>query len=198
MGVFLSARRNFFTISSTLTMLAPALSARTEDACTAGPSAMGSVKGMPSSITSAPAAGSFSRIAKLVSMSGSPAVMKGTKAARPSFFSASNLAANLLMRKSGSYFFTKRMRDGKDVLVAASGKAHGDELILLHLTRDPCDMGDGMRRFQRRNDALQLGQQHEGVQRLLVGDGEILHPADILEPAMLRPHAGIVQPRRDG
>ena len=38
-------------------MVAPAFSARRLDACTAGPSAMGSVNGMPSSITSAPAPG---------------------------------------------------------------------------------------------------------------------------------------------
>ncbi len=69
-------------------MLAPALSARRLDACTAGPSAMGSVNGMPSSITSAPAPGSSSRIAREVSRSGSPAVMKGTKAARPCAFSS--------------------------------------------------------------------------------------------------------------
>src|ERR1700743_3555092 len=159
---------------------------------------MGSLKGMPSSMMSAPAAGSFSRMAKLVSMSGSPAVMKGTKAARPCFFSAANLLANLLMRKSGSYLFTQRLGDGEDILVAPARQADGDNLILGHLRRDLDDMGDSMRRFQSRDDALQLGEQHKGVQRFLVGDGEIFHPADVLQPAMLRSHARIAEPRRDG
>ena len=54
-----------------------------QEACTAGPSAMGSVNGIPSSMTSAPQGESLSKMAKLTSMSGSPAVMKGMKAARP-------------------------------------------------------------------------------------------------------------------
>src|SRR5262249_15636357 len=62
----------------------PALSARCEDIWIAGPSAIGSVNGMPSSITSAPAAGSARRIASEVSRSGSPAVRNVTSAARPS------------------------------------------------------------------------------------------------------------------
>ena len=44
-------------------MVAPAASARTPAAWIAGPSAIGSVNGMPSSITSAPAAGSALTIA---------------------------------------------------------------------------------------------------------------------------------------
>src|SRR5579872_851794 len=122
MGVVLSALRNFSTILSTLAMVAPAFSARTEEACTAGPSAMGSVKGMPSSITSAPAAGSCCRMAKLVSISGSPAVMKGTKAARPSFFRRAKVSANLFIG-GGSYLFTQRVGDREDVLVAAARQA---------------------------------------------------------------------------
>ena len=43
-------------------MVWPAFSARSEEAWTAGPSAMGSENGMPSSIRSAPAAGRPSRI----------------------------------------------------------------------------------------------------------------------------------------
>src|ERR1700691_5178026 len=144
MGVVRLLRRHFFTISSTLTILAPAFKARTEEAGAAGPAAIGSLKGMPSSITSAPAAGNFSRMAKLVSMSGSPAVMKGTKAARPSFFRAANFAASLLMKNPGSYLLTKRVGDREYILVAASRQADGDDLVARHLRRHFHDMGDGM------------------------------------------------------
>ena len=68
-------------------MFWPALSARRPPAWIAGPSAIGSVNGMPSSITSAPAFGSAFRIASEVLVSGSPAIVKVTSAARPSRFS---------------------------------------------------------------------------------------------------------------
>src|SRR6185369_12937293 len=135
MGVCRSARRNFFTISSTFAMLAPAFRARTEEACTAGPSAMGSVKGMPNSITSAPAAGSLSRMAKLVSMSGSPAVIKGTKAARPSFFKRAKVLERRVTVFLASYLFTQGMRDREDVLVTATRQTDRDDLIFFHLAR---------------------------------------------------------------
>src|SRR5579859_7654492 len=198
MGVSLSARRNFFTISSTLAMPAPDFSARTDEACTTGPSAIGSVKGMPNSITSAPAAGSFSRMAKLVSMSGSPAVMKGTKAARPSCSRRAKVSDRRVTVLPCSYLFTQSVRHRENVLVTAARQANRDELVLAHLAGQLCDMGDGMGGFQRRDNAFQLGEQHESVQRLLVGDGMILHPADILEPAMFGTDAGIVQACRNG
>src|ERR1044071_8998769 len=176
-------------------MLAPAFRARTEEACTAGPSAIGSVKGMPSSITSAPAAGSLSRMAKLVSMSGSPAVIKGTKAARPSFFRRAKVSARRLISFHTSYFFAQGMRHREDVLVAAPRQADRDDLVLFHLARHLGDMSDGMGGFQRRNNAFQLGQQHESVERLLVGDSMILPPADVFQPAMFWADARIVQAR---
>src|SRR5437773_5378838 len=82
-GMPASSLRKSRTMSSVLVMVWPALSARCDESWIAGPSAIGSVNGMPSSITSAPAAGSALRIASEVSGSGSPAVRKVTNAARP-------------------------------------------------------------------------------------------------------------------
>ena len=65
---------------SVLIMFWPAWSARRPPAWIAGPSAIGSVNGMPSSITSAPAFGSAFRIASEVFVSGSPAMVKVTSA----------------------------------------------------------------------------------------------------------------------
>jgi hypothetical protein len=56
-GVSASPARNARTSASVFFMFCPALSARRLEAWIAGPSAIGSVKGMPSSITSAPAPG---------------------------------------------------------------------------------------------------------------------------------------------
>ena len=49
------------TMAMVFTMVWPAWSARADDAWMAGPSAMGSEKGMPSSTMSAPAFGRLSR-----------------------------------------------------------------------------------------------------------------------------------------
>ena len=72
----------------------PGLERALAGAWIAGPSAIGSVNGMPSSITSAPA-GSALRIASEVSGSGSPAVRKVTSAARPSLLSAAKALASM-------------------------------------------------------------------------------------------------------
>src|SRR5215467_12919984 len=88
MGVASSALRKARTIASVFFSVCPALSARCEDAWMAGPSAIGSVNGMSSSITSAPAFGSALMSASEVSASGSPAVRKVTSAARPCAFSS--------------------------------------------------------------------------------------------------------------
>src|SRR5262245_21003713 len=82
-GVSSSTWRKARTISSVFVSVCPALSARCDDIWIAGPSAIGSVNGMPSSTTSAPAAGRARRMASEVSRSGSPAVRNVTSAARP-------------------------------------------------------------------------------------------------------------------
>src|SRR5215467_6227106 len=60
-GVASSAWRKARTIASVFFRLCPALSARCDDIWSAGPSAMGSGNGMPSSTTAAPVAGGEKR-----------------------------------------------------------------------------------------------------------------------------------------
>src|SRR3990170_1061170 len=72
--------RNSFAIISTSRVFVPLPSERKFAAWIAGPSAIGSVNGIPSSITSAPPSTSASRLA---AVSPSPAVMKHTSAGRP-------------------------------------------------------------------------------------------------------------------
>ncbi len=80
-------------MSSVFRKVMPALSARNPDAWIAGPSAIGSVKGMPISMMSAPAFGSAFIISSEVAGSGSPAIKKVMKAERPSLFSSAKRAA---------------------------------------------------------------------------------------------------------
>src|SRR6478735_4016293 len=87
-GVASSLPRKARTSSSVFFKVCPALSARWDDIWIAGPSAIGSVNGMPSSMTSAPAAGRARTRARDVAGSGSPAVRNVTSAARPAVFSS--------------------------------------------------------------------------------------------------------------
>jgi hypothetical protein len=90
MGVVASFLRKRATAAMVFSRLMPDLSARCPASWIATPSAMGSEKGMPSSITSAPAAGRPAKMASKVASSGSPAMMKVTSAGRLSPFNASN------------------------------------------------------------------------------------------------------------
>src|SRR5437588_6790385 len=58
-----------------------------------GPSAIGSENGKPTSIRSAPAAGSWGSRFVVVAMSGSPAVTNGRKALRPAALNRANVAS---------------------------------------------------------------------------------------------------------
>src|ERR671914_679319 len=62
-----------------------------------GPSAVGSEKGMPSSMQSAPPASRVRMILSVVWRSGSPAVIKGMSAASPAFPSSENFFGIRLM-----------------------------------------------------------------------------------------------------
>ncbi len=56
------------------------------------------------------------------------------------------------------------------------------------------EVREGVRGFQGWDDALQFGQQLEGIQRLLVCDRKVLCSAEILEVAVLWSDARVVQP----
>ena len=70
-------------------------------------------------------------------------------------------------------------------------------MILRPLRCELDNLGDRMRGFQRRDDAFQSRQQLKRRQRFLIGRGKIGHAAGLVQPGMLRPDAGIIQPRRN-
>jgi hypothetical protein len=106
-------------MASIVAVVVPAPRLRRFAAWIAGPSAIGSVKGMPSSITSAPPSTSASRISATQSPSGegSPAVTNVTSAAR--VFGRST-AQKRWRTAIGSKLHPQRLRNGEDVLVAAA------------------------------------------------------------------------------
>jgi len=74
----------------------PDSKARIEEAWMVGPSAMGSEKGTPSSMMSAPPAAMACMRSPVRRRSGSPAVKKGTKAARRSLRQRANTVSMAL------------------------------------------------------------------------------------------------------
>src|SRR5207245_2557889 len=94
----------------------------------------GSVNGMPSSITSAPAFGKALISASEVSPSGSPAVRKVTSAARPCAFSSAKRLSILVLMRGGKLGYTSP-RWGEVGRVCGTAFVHS--LAILHSLRPP-------------------------------------------------------------
>src|SRR5690349_21362068 len=185
-------------MASVFFMVWPAFSARCEEAWIAGPSAMGSEKGMPSSMMSAPAPGRPLSTAREVSWSGSPAVMNATRPARPSRFSSANfLSIRVVTSIRPSGFGAQIAGNGIEVLVAAARDVHHHQVILRLQRRYVEQPRDRVGRLERRDDALELAAQLERGHRLVVGRREEVHPFHVVEPSVLGADARIIEPRRD-
>src|SRR5689334_22219606 len=79
--------------------------------------------------------------------------------------------------------------DLRDVLVASAAHAEQHRLVFrpsAALRRDPAH---GVRRLERRDDALQATQQLEAPERLVIGNRNVFSAATVLEERMLRPNA---------
>ena len=72
------------------------------------------------------------------------------------------------------------LRHGKNVLVAATAKIHHNNLIPGHGRCELHDMGKRMGGLERRDDALDAGQELEGFKRLLVGCRDVADATGIL------------------
>ena len=70
-------------------------------------------------------------------------------------------------------------------------------MIARQARRDLLHMRQRMSRFERRNNAFEPRQLGEGIERFFVGDRDILDAMAVMEPGMLGPDAGIVEPGRD-
>src|SRR5690606_37947849 len=186
--------------------------ARSELRWITGPSAIGSENGTPSSMQSAPAATSACITGTVASSEGSPAVMKGIRALRPSARRRAKAESMRLIagapgsaragargtgktcrRRPASEFDAFARGDGVHVLVPTTGQVAQHQLVLRQLARQLDRLGHRMAGFQRRQDAFGPGQAMEGFQCLLVGDPDVLGTAAVLEESVLRADAGIVQ-----
>ncbi len=83
--------------------------------------------------------------------------------------------------------------DGRHVLVSAAGNRHDDDLILPHRRHKRARVGDRMRAFDCRNNALGARQILERIDRLVVGDGHIARSSRIVQRRMLGKRTGASQ-----
>src|SRR5215472_13136835 len=142
-------------MASVCLSVCPALSARCDDNWIAGPSAIGSVKGMPSSITSAPAAGSAHRIASEVAGSGSPAVRNVTSAARPAVFSSAKRWSMRVAMAGAVCSARSLIRQPLAAALAHRGHAHVDRA-----QHQAQDRADELHPFLLLDDGTDIEQPH--------------------------------------
>src|SRR5688572_14847625 len=136
----------------------PSSSARCEDAWMVGPSAMGSEKGTPSSITSAPFLARVKTISTDVLRSGSPAVTKGINPFRFRDLSCLNVSSIRLIKtripKSVRTPFRSCFCHSIYVFVTATGKVDDDNRVEWHFACDLDHMCNSVGGFQGGNDPL--------------------------------------------
>src|SRR5579863_582556 len=179
-------------ISSTLTMVVPALRARSEPAWITGPSAIGSENGTPNSIRSAPPRSSAATSAGVRSGDGSPAVKYATSAARR--FSRSALNRDWI--RVGCIEFGKIFAVNVGVLVTAPGDIDHEELSLRRGSALQ-NLGYGMGRFKRRNDAFRAGQLPGCRQRFRIRGRSVFGAVTVMQPGVLGADGGVIQTGRN-
>src|SRR6185503_19190578 len=138
-----------------------------------GPSASGSENGMPTSSTSAPARSSAYRISAERERSGSPAVTYVTKPVRFSSRIRSNVAA-ILDANFGPFLIVKIARHALHVFVSAARQVHQHLFAFAELLRKRARICHGVRRLERRNNALEPRQRLERRERLVVSNPCVL------------------------
>src|SRR6185312_10292202 len=180
------AARRSLARASTSARLVPFATARSLARWITGPSARGSLKGTPSSITSAPASMAASPMARVVFKSGSPAVRYATRPGLPS-------------NRIGTFGSFEIEFAGKNshVFIAASGEVDYKYFMSPQRRSQPNALGHGMRTFKRRQNSLRARQLHRRLKRRFVGGAHVLRTPFIMQRRMFGPNRRIVQPRRN-
>ena len=85
--------------------------------------------------------------------------------------------------------------NGEDIFVTAPGKVYHQQLLffrvfLHHFQRVRQRVG----RLQRRDDPFIAAQRFEGLQRFVIGDGDIIRAAGAVQERVLRPYGREIQP----
>ena len=87
--------------------------------------------------------------------------------------------------------------NGKHILVAAPAHIHDHQVIARQIGCNFSDMGQRMRRLQRRNNALKPRDKLERLQCLGIGGRHIFHTSRIAQKRMFGANARIIEPGRN-
>src|SRR5271163_3180298 len=191
-GIWVCARSSL-TIESIAAIDAPAPRPRALARWLAGPSAIGSENGTPSSIRSAPRASSSSTSRRVVSRSGSPATMNGISAASPRARRSRNLRFILPAPAMSLHRHPEGLGDRAHILVAAAGQIHDHDLFLWQLRRQLDCVRHRMRALECGDYSFGFGQHLQRIQRLGVGHRGVFGAAHVVQPRMLGAYAGIIE-----
>src|SRR5579863_2567927 len=157
-----------------------------------GPSATGSLNGTPSSITSAPASAAAKTIFSLAASEGSPAVIYATRPISPASASVPKRRGILRADCSARVATEDAGMAGSDiarksfhVFVAASRNVQDHSFVFLHFRSASDQFGNGMRRFERRDNPLDARQRSRSFDSVIVRHRCVLCAALIRKPCVL-------------
>src|SRR5688572_11517270 len=165
-----------------------------------GPSAIGSEKGTPTSMMSAPACSRASIRSAVVLRSGSPAVMKGTKALRLLPRSSWNLFSILVMelrcRDPGGVGSTRQGLPRQPhrlihIFIPAPGQVHHRDLVFSHLQL--LRLGHRVRALQRWNNTFKSAEFTESTQRFFIVNRRVFYSPGIVQRCVFRSDRRVIQ-----
>ena len=85
-------------------------------------------------------------------------------------------------------------RRGRDIFVAAAGTIHHNDFVGGHFGRDFRNVRDGMRSFERGNNAFCFRQQFEPSECFLVGRKIVFYATDLAQITVFGTNRGIIEP----
>src|SRR5665213_2924863 len=173
----------------------PLLRARHPARWILGPSARGSLNGMPISAAAQPASWAARSTSTVSSRRGKPAVTYGTRAGSPP--SPPPCSAAVSRSPGGMGALAVVLADGADVLVAAARQTHHDDGGRRALGSEHLGDVEGVARLQGRDDPLEAAEPVERGHGLVVVRAQIAHPAAVTQGAVLRAHTRVVEAGAD-
>src|SRR6516162_10123214 len=95
--------------------------------------------------------------------------------------------------RRGSQLDPELVGNSEDVLVAAAAHVHHDQMVARQCRRDLCDMSQCVGWFERGNNAFVPARQLKRLESLAVGDRDVLHATELMQPGVFRADAGIIK-----
>src|SRR5487761_1734848 len=197
-GMVTPAARAAATWSMARSVVTPLRSACRPDRWMVGPSASGSLKGMPISMAAQPATWAARRLGTVSSRCGKPAVTYGTSWGSPPTPGARSAALSRSPSAIGvPVCLGLVLAHGADVLVAAPRQADDHDVVGVEGVGQLLGRVHRVARLQRRDDALETAETVECAERVGVGGGDVPDAPAVAQGAVLGSDAGVVEAGAD-